>query len=148
MKSPLLHVPQILFAGEQRPAAKPRVPASRRLLSQSPDQVVHDGRRNSSLLARINVTEQYQMAEQHTPIGTEAINQMFPIHFLRAAHENMRNIAAIEPSRSMMNAFIQIISSGAQSFTCNPSSSSSCARSNHESSTSHKPLPARKIRST
>src|SRR5947208_6625024 len=51
-------------------------------------------------------------------------------------------------SRSMMYAFIQIISSGAQSFTGMPSNASSRARSNHESSTSHNPLPARKIRST
>ena len=50
-------------------------------------------------------------------------------------------------SLSMMNAFIQIISSGAQSFTGISSSSSCRARSNHESSTSHNPFPARKIRS-
>ena len=41
-----------------------------------------------------------------------------------------------------MYAFIQIISSGAQSLTGTPSNSSSRARSNHESSTSHNPLPA------
>jgi len=37
------------------------------------------------------------MTKQHTPIGTEAVNQMLPIEFLGAAYENMRNIRAIEP---------------------------------------------------
>jgi hypothetical protein len=36
------------------------------------------------------------VAEQHTPIRTEALDQMLPIKFLCAARQNMRNIGAIE----------------------------------------------------
>jgi hypothetical protein len=37
------------------------------------------------------------MAEQHAPIGSEAVHQMWPIELLCTALENMRNISAIEP---------------------------------------------------
>src|SRR6266496_232631 len=97
VKSPLLHVHQILLAREQRSAAEPLLSANELLLSQPPEQIFHDGNGNSSLLTRINIPEQDQVAEQHTPIRTKALNQMLPVEFLCAAQKKMRNIGAIEP---------------------------------------------------
>ena len=48
------------------------------------------------MFTRVNVVEQDQVAEQHTPIRTEPLDQMLPIEFLYAAQQNMRNIGAIE----------------------------------------------------
>src|SRR5437867_12350303 len=95
-KSPLLDVHQILLSRKQRAATKTTRPRGARFVPESRNQIVHNGDRDSVAFARINVSEQYQMAEQHAPIETEPANQMRPIEFHRAAAKNMRNVGAIE----------------------------------------------------
>ena len=48
-------------------------------------------------LARIDVTEQNKVTQEHTPVWAKAMNQMRPIDSLCAALKNVRNICAVEP---------------------------------------------------
>jgi hypothetical protein len=62
-KSSLLNVHEILLSRKQRAATNAVSPGSAPLASQPRDQIVHDRGGNFIALARINVTEQHQMAE-------------------------------------------------------------------------------------
>src|SRR5215470_12971148 len=95
-KSPLLDVQKILLSRKQRTATNAVGAGIMLLTSQPRDQIVHNRGRNFIALAWINVTEQYQMAEQHAPVRTKATNQMRPIEFLCATLKNVRNVSAVE----------------------------------------------------
>jgi hypothetical protein len=69
----------------------------------------HDSPGNASALARINVTEQHQIAQQHTPIRAEAAEEMRPVELLGATLKNMHDVGAIEPFASRSRA-VQICS--------------------------------------
>ncbi len=96
-KSPFPNVQEILLSRKQRAATNAVSSRSALLALQPRDQIVHDSGGNFIALTRINVTEQHQMAEQHSPVRTKAVNQVRPVEFLCAALKDVRNVGAVEP---------------------------------------------------
>src|SRR5206468_5640699 len=96
-KSPLLNVHEISLSRKQRAATNAVSSGSALLVLQPPNQIVHDCGGNFIPLTRLNVTEQHQMTEQHSPVRTKAVNQVRPVVVLRAALNDVRNDGALEP---------------------------------------------------
>src|SRR5207302_11508243 len=82
---------------KQRAATNAVSSGSALLVFQPPNQIVHDCGGKFIALARINVTEQPQLAKQHWPVRAEATNQVRPVEFLCATLKDVRNVGAVEP---------------------------------------------------
>ena len=95
-KSPLPNVQEILLSRQQRAATNAVRSGSTLLALQSRDQIAHNRVRNFIAFARINVTEQNQMAEQHPPVLTKATNEMRPIESPCITFKNVSNVGTIE----------------------------------------------------
>ncbi len=61
-KSAFLHIPQVLLPREQSAPADAIRSRNGVFVSEAGDQSIHDRDRNPAALARINITEQNQMA--------------------------------------------------------------------------------------
>ena len=80
----LLHVMQVLLAGEQGAGADVNI-CSRwqaHLAGQPCHQLLHHPVRHAMALARIDVAKQREMRKQHTPVAAEPPQQASPIELV------------------------------------------------------------------
>jgi predicted MFS family arabinose efflux permease len=97
-EAPLLHVNQVLLPRQQRSAthALARLGRAQRR-RKAAHQLMHHPARNALTLCRIDVAEQNQVRQQHTPVASEAAQESRPIERGRAREEQVRHVGAVEP---------------------------------------------------
>ena len=64
-------------------------------LLQTREQIFHDPGWNLRALARITKSKEHEVAEEHAPMGVEAVQEAWPVQALPTSTENMGNVGAV-----------------------------------------------------